>query len=465
MTAEDGTTGTYTISINRGVTDPFGWNADQDLDGLIAGGTRPQDIWSAGITMWVTPIFAVGTGEIHAYRLSDGARDTAKDFDTPKAAGNTQGVSIWSNRTTMWIADVNNAKIYAYQLSDKERDSSKDFNTLYRAGNRQPTGIWSDGTTMWVADSSDDKIYAYRMTDQTRNSTKDFNTLIAAGNTWPTGIWSDGTTMWVTDEVQAKLYAYQMSDMARDSTKDFNTLRASGNDRPRGIWSDNRTMWVANSRDQKLYAYNMPFPPLTGLTATAGNGRVTLRWDNPDLSEITAYQYRVSDDDGTTWSPDWTNIPSSNGRTTSYTVRSLTNGITYTFEVKGTSSGAQQPPARETATPMGPPTAPGVPRNLDVASRDASLFATWDPPKEDERAPITDYRVRYRRASSSSRLTNVSRSATYNGPAQLVSDLTNGTTYEIQVSSVNHIGASAWTSATGTAQVQEDPLPMMEIPN
>ena len=35
------------------------------------------------------------------------------------------------------------------------------FETLAAAGNNNPVGIWSDGTTMWVADTADDKIYAY----------------------------------------------------------------------------------------------------------------------------------------------------------------------------------------------------------------------------------------------------------------------------------------------------------------
>ena len=34
--------------------------------------------------------------------------------------------------------------------------------TLTAAGNTSPSSIWSDETTMWVADSFDDKIYAYK---------------------------------------------------------------------------------------------------------------------------------------------------------------------------------------------------------------------------------------------------------------------------------------------------------------
>ena len=50
----------------------------------------------------------------------------------------------------MWVADIVDEKIYAYSMSTKARDSAKDFDTLKAAGNTDPQGIWSDGTTMWV---------------------------------------------------------------------------------------------------------------------------------------------------------------------------------------------------------------------------------------------------------------------------------------------------------------------------
>ena len=118
----------------------------------------------------------------------------------------------------MWVADdaqglwfaEDNDKIYAYVLATKARDPGKDFNTLNAAGNDDPEGIWSDGTTMWVADQSDEKLYAYDMTTRERVRTRDFNTLDAAGNDEPTGIWSDGRTMWVADDSDEKIYAYNM---------------------------------------------------------------------------------------------------------------------------------------------------------------------------------------------------------------------------------------------------------------
>ena len=125
------------------------------------------------------------------------------------------------------------------------RDPAEDFNTL--ALNTYPEGIWSDGTTMWVADSFDDKIYAYSLATKARDSGKDFDTLAAAGNNNPTGIWSDGTTMWVADSLDDKIYAYSLATKARDSGKDFDTLAGAGNNNPGGIWSDGTTMWVADS--------------------------------------------------------------------------------------------------------------------------------------------------------------------------------------------------------------------------
>ena len=50
----------------------------------------------------------------------------------------------------------------------QSRDSGSDFTLA--AANGYPTGIWSDGTTMWVADFEDHKLYAYRMSDRSRDS-------------------------------------------------------------------------------------------------------------------------------------------------------------------------------------------------------------------------------------------------------------------------------------------------------
>ena len=255
VTAQDGSaTKTYTVSVNRGVADAYGWKAVDDLEGPIAAGNNnPFGIWSDGATMWVADTF---DDKLYAYN-TDGTRDGSRDFNTLAAAGNGSARGIWSDGATMWVVDSDNDKLYAYN-TDGTRDSARDFNTLSGASNNYPTGIWSDGDTMWVADLLDSKIYAYRMSDQTHDSGRDFNTLSGAGNNDPTGIWSDDTTMWVADWLDDKIYAYRMSDKERDSGRDFNTLAGIGNNNPYGIWSDSTTMWVVDNEDDKVYSYNMP---------------------------------------------------------------------------------------------------------------------------------------------------------------------------------------------------------------
>ena len=104
-------------------------------------------------------VAALGAADAHAQE-----HDASEDFDL--LAASSSPVGIWSDGTTMWVADSPSSfrvddRIYAYDMTTKERDSAKDFDTLYAAGYRDIFGIWSDGTTMWVADYRYDKIYAY----------------------------------------------------------------------------------------------------------------------------------------------------------------------------------------------------------------------------------------------------------------------------------------------------------------
>ena len=173
------------------------------------------------------------------------------DFNTLNDAGNTSPTGIWSDGTTMWVADFADAKIYAYSMSNRSRDSAKDFDTLTNIGNNSPLGIWSDGSTMWVADSN---IYAYDLETKVRKTNEEFTNL-DAGDSGPTGIWaiwSDETTMWIVDHTDGRLYAYKLSDKSRDRAKEFDTAMDIS---PTGIWSDGTIIWVGNPNNQEILAY------------------------------------------------------------------------------------------------------------------------------------------------------------------------------------------------------------------
>ena len=80
-----------------------------------------------------------------------------------------------------------------------------------------------------------------------------------------------------------------------------------------------------------LAAHAQPIMP-QGLTATPGNGSVALRWTQSGNPGITAWEYRYRPNPGV-FVP-WTAIPGADYRTYTYTVTGLTNGRSYTVELR-----------------------------------------------------------------------------------------------------------------------------------
>ena len=93
-----------------------------------------------------------------------------------------------------------------------------------------------------------------------------------------------------------------------------------------------------------------PLKP-TGVTATPGNGQVTLSWNNPDNATITRWQVQQKEGSGSYGA--WMDIPNSTASTTSHTVTGLTNGVAYSFRIRAVNAGGNGAPSDEiTATPV-----------------------------------------------------------------------------------------------------------------
>ena len=172
----------YVLDLGRGSTDPLGWKAQDDLDGLIAtGNERPHGIWGDTTTIWVVDYV---TDKVYAYNR-DGTAGTSKEFQLDSSNMSPRG--IWSNGEIMWVADSIEKNLFAYVLSDGTHVLSRDI----LDESVSPRGIWSDGTTMWVFDANDRYIYAYMLSDGTRDSSKDLD--VSDGVAGASDIWSDGT--------------------------------------------------------------------------------------------------------------------------------------------------------------------------------------------------------------------------------------------------------------------------------
>ena len=106
------------------------------------------------------------------------------------------------------------------------------------------------------------------------------------------------------------------------------------------------TVWLAVT---EIDNDEPPSAAPTGLTATAGDGSVTLAWNDAADSSITGYEYQVNHNDTATgnlsgWSS-WQSI--ANG--TSYTVTGLTNGKEYRFKLRAVNAGGGSKPAPQSA--------------------------------------------------------------------------------------------------------------------
>ena len=176
-----------------------------------AGNQHVRGICSDGTTMFVADD---GDNHVYAYKMSDRTRDADKDITL--TTGNTVSRGVWCDADTVWVANdsVGTNKIFAYKRSDGSHDSAKDMESLdvstvaNSANAETPRGLWSDGTTMFVADSEDDKVFAYKLSDETQDSDK--NILLDSDNTDAWGLWFDGRVLWVADSTDDKLYAYDL---------------------------------------------------------------------------------------------------------------------------------------------------------------------------------------------------------------------------------------------------------------
>ena len=128
-------------------------------------------------------------------------------------------------------------------------------------------------------------------------------------------------------------------------------------------------------------------PAPTGLTATGGDGRVALSWDNPNDTGITGYQYSTdSTDDGTSYTAfALTAIDSSETGKFKYTIEDLANGVTYNLALRAVNASGNGGVATATALMV-----PAAPVNLTAMPLDMQVQLTWDAPAN---APITKYEL------------------------------------------------------------------------
>ena len=182
-----------------------------------------------------------------------------------------------------------------------------------------------------------------------------------------------------------------------------------------------------------------------GLTASTGNGRVTLRWNAPQNiggAPIVRYEYRWTEPGG--MSGDWIRVAPVERAAT---VPNLTNGREYVFEVRGVNALGYGGVETVQTTPSRPPSGggpppvpnpvPSAPRNLEALGGDRQVTLSWEAPEDDGGFAITDYEYLISR-SGRGWISTGSTETTHT-----VTELTNGRLYVFQVRAVSGAGAGS----------------------
>ena len=247
----------------------FEWTVKHDIEELDGGNDRATGVWSDGTTLWVADN-ADGAGDaVYAYDRESGERVEEREFALHETNRAPRG--FWSDRSVVWVSDSGRERLFAYDLATGERLEEREF--ALAAGNSDARGIWSDEETMWVLDGRTDALFAYALASGELLA----EYALDSANDDPRGIWSDGVTIWVSDHGAKRLIAYRLPvlpdaetdsgeedadddarELERVSDEEFTELSKASNNSPRGIWSDGDVMYVADESDDRVYSYNMP---------------------------------------------------------------------------------------------------------------------------------------------------------------------------------------------------------------
>ena len=214
-----------------------------------------------------------------------------------------------------------------------------------------------------------------------------------------------------------------------------------------GRWKPGACCWLYET------PRTTPDAPAIG-SVTSGDRKLTVAWSAPAEdggANITHYKIRhIRSDAADKSDANWTvNDSIWTSGALRYALSGLTNGVEYDVQVRAVNAAGDGPwSATRTGTPL---TRPGAPSIDSVTPGDETLAVAWSAPATDGGRDITSYDLRYIRSDAPSKADSnwTERDGIWTSGAlrHILSGLTNGVEYDVQVRAVNAVGNGAWSGA------------------
>ena len=409
---------------DRANADSFGRWVAVDGDFVVVGSWRDDDGGTDSGSVYVFTKPSGGWGTWVTLSTSSKAALTAKLTASDAAAEDHFGWSV--------SVDGNNVVVGAYGNDDDGTDSGSVY--LFT----KPSGGWVDATE------------TVKLTAPDGAADDNFGDSVAAGG----GRVILGAPGDESDTGAAYVFSIPTWSNISNSDKDTTSHTVTGLDndveytfliRPVDSGGPGPASGSKHAKPQQA-----PAATPTNLTAAAGVGEVTLSWDDPNDSTITAYKYWQKEAGGSLGQ--WTTIPDSGygeANTTGYTVSNLTNGQTYTFRIRAVDEDGDTANSGDVTVT----TILAAPTNLTatVGVGAGQIALDWDNPNN---TLITKYQYSTNGGTSFNDITGSSATTT----EYTVTGLSNGREYTVAVRAVN--ASVNGEAATVTATTRLPPVPL-----
>lgn len=370
--------------------------------------------YTGAITLDWNPPFDNGTGAVTNYAIRY-AEELSSTWSSPIVTNSTVTEGV--------VGGLNVNKTYVFQVQARNATGWGDWSATSISGDPQ-TGV--NAPTVLKTNPGDGWVELSWTEPNPRALTYEiqYRTDVANSPWQPTKPFATGNNSYRVPELKAGVgYFFRV--------RSFNS-------------EDDLSGWTVT--EKAVAPLGAPTAP-SNVQAYAGNAAVTVTWTAPPIAPSTyEVQYRAGN---SAWSA------STSTTATSINIPGLSNGVTYTFQVRSVRGTTASNWVESNAATPHPPVAPLAPNSVSAYGTDSAAVVSWT---MQAGQPVTTYLIQYS-LNNSQWFPTTPISTGRVDLSYILGGLTNGQPYYIRVAAANGVYTSAFTQMPGTVTPVSVPGP------